>query len=129
MANRDVEIRESSIQGRGLFARQVFYPGDIVLRWDLSNTIPNERLASLSIDERPYTHPLDSETTLVVQPPERFVNHSCCNNTEVRNFCDVAISKIEIGEEITSDYGADGAGVSFDCLCGTNHCRGTIGRQ
>jgi len=123
----DVEVRESGIQGRGLYALREFNAGDLVLRWDLSHTIPNEQVPLLTEAERRYTHPLDDKRTLIVQPPERFVNHSCRNNTEVRNFCDVALSRIEVGEEITSDYGSDGSGVRFDCLCGSDNCRGLIG--
>jgi SET domain-containing protein len=123
----DVEIRESQIQGRGLFATRAFEPGEIVLRWDLSHTIPKEQVESLSDDERRYTHPLDEHRTLLVQSPERFVNHSCEANTEVREFCDVAIRKIGAGEEITGDYGVDGAAVSFKCQCGSRNCRKSIG--
>ena len=123
----DVEVRDSGIHGKGLYALRAFNAGEIVLRWDLSHTIPNEMLVSLADDERRYTHPLDETRTLIVGPPERFVNHSCRNNTEVRDYCDVAIRQIGIGEEITSDYGTDGSGVQFDCLCGNENCRGRIG--
>ena len=123
----DVEVRASGIQGRGLYALREFNAGEIVLRLDLSHTIPNEQVASLTEAERRYTHPLDEKRTLIVQPPERFVNHSCRNNTEVRDFCDVALRRIEVGEEITSYYGSDGSGVRFDCLCGSDNCRGRIG--
>jgi SET domain-containing protein len=127
MAIDDVEIRKSKIQGQGLYARRIFEPGEVVLRWDCSQTLTSDQLAQLTKEERRYTHPLDSERTMIVQPPERFVNHSCENNTEVRDFSDVAIRRIEIGEEITSDYGTDGSGVSFDCLCGSDDCRQVIG--
>ena len=128
MATDDIEVRQSTIQGRGLYALRAFERGEIVLRWDLSHTFPREQLSSMSEQERRYTHPLDEQRYLIVQPPERFVNHSCNNNTEVRDFCDVAIRRIGIGEEITSDYGSDGSGVSFECLCGSDNCRGMIGR-
>jgi len=123
----DVEVRESGIQGRGLYALRAFNAGEMVLRWDLSHTIPNEQVASLTDAERRFTHPLDDKRTLIVQPPERFVNHNCRNNTEVRDFCDIALRRIEVGEEITSDYGSDGFGVRFDCLRGSDNCRGRIG--
>ena len=129
MSADDVEIRESQIQGSGVYARRVFDPGEVVLRWDLSHTIPNEQVSKLSVADRRYTHPLDAERTLIVQSPERFVNHSCDGNTEVRDFCDVAIRRIEVGEEITSDYGAIGAVVSFECKCGSKKCRKLIGPQ
>ena len=129
MAIADVEIRKSKIQGQGLYTRRIFETGEVVLRWDCSHTLTSEQFARLTEEERRYTHPIDSERTMIVQPPERFVNHSCDNNTEVRDFCDVAIRRIEIGEEITSDYGTDGSGVSFECLCGSVVCRQVIGQM
>ncbi|HEV8368743.1 MAG TPA: SET domain-containing protein-lysine N-methyltransferase [Pyrinomonadaceae bacterium] len=127
MTIEEVEARQSGIQGRGLFALRTFEPGDVVLRWDTTHTMPRDKVLSLSEEERRYTHPLDEQRSMIVQPPERFVNHSCSNNTEVRNFCDVAIRRIEVGEEITSDYGSDGSGMSFKCQCGSENCRGMIG--
>jgi SET domain-containing protein len=127
MTTGDVEVRGSAIQGRGLYALRDFKVGDVVLRWDLTHTISISDLSKMSVDERRYTHPLNQDRALIVQPPERFVNHSCDNNTEVRDFCDVAIKTIRVGDEITSDYGTDGSGVQFDCLCGSENCRGRIG--
>ena len=123
MRNDDVEIRPSSIHGNGLFALRSFERGEVVLRWNLSLTIPNEEVASLTVEEQRYLHPLDQHRSVVVQRPERFVNHSCDNNTVVREFCDVAIRTIEPGQEITSDYSSDGSGASFNCSCGSKDCR------
>lgn len=122
----DVEIRESAIQGKGLYALRQFDIGEVVLKWDLSKTVAPEDVALMPLEERRYTHPLDRDRILIVQAPERFVNHSCDNNTEVRDFCDVAIKPIRVGDEITSDYGLEGASVSFECSCGSMNCRGTI---
>ena len=127
MTARDVEVRPSKIQGQGLYALRDFVPGEVVLRWDLSHTIATELLKTLAPEERRYTHPLDEQLILIVQPPERFVNHSCDNNTEVRDFCDVAVVPIASGDEITSDYGSDGSGLRFECVCGSKKCRGVVG--
>jgi hypothetical protein len=124
--SQSFEVRPSRIHGNGLFARKSFIPGEIVLRWDLSHTLPNEQLDSLSPDERRYTHPFDKTTTLLVQTPERFVNHSCDNNTVVQDFCDVAIKVINPGDEITSNYYEDGSGSKFTCCCGSKNCRRNI---
>jgi hypothetical protein len=110
----------------GVFARSAFEPGEIVLRWDMSRLISKEECALLPDRERQYTHPFDAERMIVIQPPERFVNHSCNNNTVVRNFCDVAIRCIAPGEEITSDYSSDGSGSQFICSCGFENCRGEL---
>jgi len=124
-----VEVRQSQIEGLGLYARQTYEPGEVVLSWDLSHTIDNDQLLTLPESERRYTHPLDDYRTLIVQPPERFVNHSCNNNTVVRNFADVAVRRIEAGEEITSDYSLDGSASEFICACGAVNCRGVVGRR
>ena len=126
MTNADIEARPSLIHGMGLFARKAFEPGEIVLGWDLSRLIPKDEFALLSPAEQHYTHPLDEERLILVQPPERFVNHSCNNNTEVRNFCDVAIRRISPGEEITSNYSSDGSGSKFVCSCASENCRASV---
>jgi SET domain len=121
------EVRPSNIQGRGLFAVRAFAPEEIVLRWDTSHLISRDEVSTLDEDERRYLHPYDNDRLIRVQPPERYVNHSCDNNTEVRDFCDVAIRVISPGEEITSNYAADGSGSKFACFCGARNCRGSIG--
>jgi len=122
-----VEIRPSQIEGQGLYALRPFAAGEIVLRWDVSQLLDRGLLDSLPANERKYLHPFDEDRIMIVQPPERYVNHSCNNNTEVRDFCDVAIRAIASGEEITSNYGSDGSGSSFVCGCGAANCRGVIG--
>lgn len=119
----DTEVRQSPIHGMGLFALRTFEPGEVILRWDLSRLIPKDEFPLLSSAEQHYTHPFDEDKLILVQPPERFVNHSCNNNTEVRNFSDVAIRRISPGEEITSSYASDGSGSKFVCSCGSENCR------
>jgi len=121
-----VEVRASCIHGRGVFALRAFKAGEVVLRWDVSQTLPREGVASLPEQERVYTHPFDAERVILVRPPERYVNHSCDSNTVVRGFCDVAVRDIAAGEEVTSDYSLDGSGASFACACGAEGCRGSV---
>lgn len=61
-----------------------------------------------------------------MQPPERYVNHSCDPNTKAINNSDVAVRDIKIDEEITSDY-TGSVSKSFQCRCGSKNCRGIIG--
>lgn len=124
---QDVEVRGSPIHGAGVYARRAFEAGEVVLRWDVSRRLTARELASLPEEERRYTHPFDAETAVLVQPPERYVNHSCDHNTVVRDFCDVAVRRIAPGEEVTSDYSADGSGSKFACGCGAANCRGAVG--
>lgn len=58
----------------------------------------------------------------------RFINHSCeatCLSPGY-NF-EVAVRDIHPGEQLTDDYGTLNLREPFRCLCGSRHCRGTIG--
>lgn len=123
----DVEIRRSPVHQLGVFAERPFKAGEVVLRWDTRDRVPAEKAAAFEGRTDIYLHPFDPGSFFVVQSPERYVNHSCAHNTEVRDFMDVAVRDIAAGEEITSNYETDGAGLSFTCCCGAPQCRGVIG--
>lgn len=67
----------------------------------------------------------------------RFINHSCDPNCETQKWTVnglirvgfFAIRDIVAGEEITFDYQFIHFGKGQKCLCGSNNCRGTIGRE
>jgi SET domain-containing protein len=125
VVNDDLEIRPSTISGRGVFARRRFEKGETIFRWDLSRKIRRDAIDSLLPEERHFLNPFDAEYFVVVGEPERYVNHSCANNTRVEQFADVAIRDILPGEEITSDYRSGGAAIEFVCRCGAPGCRGS----
>ena len=85
-----VGIRRSGIDGQGVFALRPFNAGEVVLRWDVSRRVPRGEVSGLPDIEKKYLHPYDADSLVVVQPPERYVNHSCENNTEVRDFSDIS---------------------------------------
>ncbi|PWU17988.1 MAG: hypothetical protein C5B49_07935 [Bdellovibrio sp.] len=59
--------------------------------------------------------------------PERYVNHSCDNNTTPGHLCDIANRDIYEGEEITADYSNFSVlNGSFECHCGSSKCRRTV---
>jgi len=120
--NDDIEIRRSTISGRGVFARRQFRKGETVLTWDVSRKIPRDRIDSLASEERHFLNPFDNDFFVLLGEPERYVNHSCANNTQVEEFTDVAVRDILPGEEITSDYRSGGAVVDFVCRCGAPNC-------
>jgi len=121
--NDHVEVRQSTISGRGVFARRQFRKGETVLAWDLSRKIPRDGVDSLSSKERHFLNPFDDASFVLLGEPERYVNHSCANNTRVEQFTDIAVRDILPGEEITSDYRSGGAAVDFVCRCGAPNCR------
>ena len=120
--NDDIEIRPSRISGRGVFARRQFGKGEVVFRWDLSRKIRRDRIDALPSEEHHFLNPFDDDFFVLVGEPERYVNHSCANNTRVEHFTDVAERDILPGDEITSDYRSGGAAVDFVCRCGAPHC-------
>lgn len=58
-----------------------------------------------------------------MQPPERYINHSCYANTVVVGQSDVASRDIPPNTEITSDY-IDIETENFECNCGAVNSRG-----
>ena len=120
--NNDIEIRRSNISGRGVFARRQFRQGEIVLRWDVSQKIRRDKIDSLPSEQHHFLNPFDHDFLVLLGEPERYVNHSCANNTRVEEFTDVAVRDIFSGEEITSDYRSGGAVVDFVCCCGAPNC-------
>ena len=121
----DVIIKNSKIHGKGVFANRDFKKGEIVLRWN-PKEINKIQSNKLSEEEKEFVSFKDGKYFLM-QPPERFVNHSCEPNTNSINQCDIAIKEIKRGEEITSDYSKDVIpGFKIKCNCGSKKCRGII---
>ncbi len=68
---------------------------------------------------------------VVLQPPERHINHSREPNTYVKTLAGVrhviALRDICSGEEITYDYRVNGYGSAvWTCNCGAARCRKTV---
>jgi SET domain-containing protein len=113
--------------GRGVFATETIAAGAVIMK---------------------YTGPLltyaqTSPTTLALQigpdlyigesgQADDFVNHSCDPNAGMRiegtDVQLVAIRSISPGEQIAFDYSTtmDEDDFEFDCLCGSQRCRGRI---
>jgi hypothetical protein len=117
-----VEVRESPMGGVGVFALRPFKIGEVVLRWDIAHRIRRLDVPSLSPEEQHFLVPFDQEWVILMQPPARYVNHSCASNTLPQGFCDVAVRSIAAGEEVTSNYLATNETLSFVCHCGAPNC-------
>jgi SET domain-containing protein len=122
----DVIVKDSKIHGKGVFAARNFKKGEIVLKWDISHELTKEQLDKMPENEKRYVTFFNGKFVLM-QPPERYVNHSCVANTYANNFCDVAKRDIKKGEEITADYAEEGVpDLNMKCKCGSKNCRGVI---
>lgn len=77
-------------------------------------------------EEKHYTSKENGKYFLFPSP-ERYVNHSCNENTNPKNKCDIAIKNIKKGEEITTDYKKDDVpNLNMRCNCGSKNCKGII---
>ena len=122
----DVIVKDSKIQGKGVFANRDFKKGEVVIRWDTSHKLTKEEVNKLSEKERIYVSFLDGEY-IQMQSPSKYVNHSCNSNTNSNNNRDVAIRDIKKREEITADYSKDEVpGFKMKCNCGAKNCKGII---
>ncbi len=122
----DVIVKESKIEGKGVFANRNFKKGEIVVQWATTKILTKEEWENLSMNERKYTVPYQGKY-LLQREPACFVNHSCNPNTKVMDSADVAIRDITKGEEITSDYSFSlTPGETFDCNCGADNCVGVL---
>lgn len=128
--SEDIIVKKSKISGLGVFANKNFKKGEIVLRWKNGKTFTKSQANKLSKKEKNYVLLISINKYILMQSPERYVNHSCNANTyaNVKNFCDIASRNIKKGEEITSNYShiKDLMLVDFKCQCGSKDCRKII---
>jgi uncharacterized protein len=126
MMTDKVIVKKSAINGNGVFAIRDFKKGEVILHWDISHVLTKEAVDKMSNDEKKYISLLNN-TYVIMQEPEKFVNHSCEANTTAKDFCDVAVRDIREGEEITADYTEElPANTSMECHCGSSKCKKII---
>lgn len=119
-------VKRSGIQGKGVFATRNFHPGDEILEIDDSHIV--EDAATLSKEDWEYNTDFFDGRIVIMQEPERCINHCCDLNSYVKTINNVrkllAIRGIIAGEEITCDYSLNGDNEgTFPCQCGAKRCR------
>lgn len=118
-----VIVKKSKINKIGVFADRNFLKGEVVLQWNPKKILTKDEVAALPPSEKHYVSHYKPGEYILQNSPERYVNHSCCPNTEVVNNYDVAIRGIKKNEEITSDYFQDNVVMHFKCRCGSQNCK------
>jgi len=129
-------VKESPIEGRGLFARASIKKGEIVAikggyifdqrtRQEIEKTLGP---AEIPIAEDFFIGPL--------HPEEReggmlFTNHSCDPTLGIQGqIVFVALRDVEAGEELTHDWATtDDDTYEMNCHCGAQNCRGIVTGQ
>jgi hypothetical protein len=72
----------------------------------------------------------DRESLILCWDHGRYINHSCDATCLGGGFeFEIAVRDIEVGEELTDDYGTFGYFNEFSCGCGAASCRGQVRAQ
>ena len=115
------EVRDSPINGKGLYAKVPIKKGEVATVWHPKLLTKQEAKQLPPGEYKHYTY-IEGDTVVWMQPPERFMNHSCDPNTHVVDRSDVALRDIAPGEELTSDY-LDFTDKNVFCNCGSANCK------
>ena len=138
-----LEVRGSSIQGRGVFTRASISPGVRIIEY------VGEIISAEEADRRYDDHRMERHQTYLFSLDDgrcidgqvggnmaRFINHSCepnCEAVEIEGHIWIQASRpIDAGEELTYDYayewqeGDEAHAGFYACRCGAPQCRGTI---
>lgn len=139
-------VRNSRIQGRGVFAAKRIRPGRRIIEYVGERIHPDEELKRypdhLMDRHHTFLFAVDEKTTIdaaVDGNDARFINHSCDPNCEAVDYDGhiwiEAIKNIQPGVELTYDYNfmTDEPPTAdeirrYPCRCGSSNCRGTIMR-
>lgn len=129
--NPKVEVRGSSIDKKGMFAKELIHAGEIVCIKGGHILSRDEFFSSGVINS--YLPISDDFFLGAVSAGEEehiklYNNHSCDPNCGMHGEISfVAIRDIQPGEELTVDYAfIDNEEYSFECQCGSEKCRHTV---
>jgi hypothetical protein len=134
-AEARVEVRDSSIHGRGTFASAPLEPDTLILEYTgelIDRKTAVERDNPDAPDYSCYILQVDDDVFIDarrVEHPAKYINHSCEPNCilsfdETKAFIRT-LRGIRPGEELAYDYDYD-ASENVPCRCGAPRCRGKI---
>ena len=124
-----LEVRDSSIQGRGVFALEAYEASEAVAEYR-GEKVDNDEGRRRMEQGNPYIFRLDADTFLdgdIPNNPAKYLNHSCdpnCVSSTINHEVWLITKRaIQPGEELTSDYGYELTDVGLPpCHCGAPNC-------
>jgi hypothetical protein len=136
MLHPDTELRFiNSKIGFGVFATRPIPRGSITwVQDELDRVLTAEKLRQLgpsyAATLAKYSYLSGRGEYILCWDLARYINHSCSPSclSGGYNF-ELAVRDIDVGEELTDDYATLNLSESFQCLCGTPGCRGTVGQD
>jgi SET domain-containing protein len=141
MMDKVFELRESVIEGKGMFARSVIKAGEVICVFQGKRiTVPElKELYERGAERLDDPLQIADGQYLDLDEPYVFFNHSCSPNAGMKGEGTLfALRDIPLGEEITFDYSTTGWSDSdawdenwletwrVPCKCGSPQCRGEI---
>ncbi len=123
----NVIVKKSPVEGLGVYADKNFKKGENILIIDDTHAVTDE--SKLTTHQHEYDCDyLSNGKVILMQEPEKFINHSCGPNTYVKTINNLrhvlAMKDIKKGEEITYDYSINGDNNgTFKCNCGSKNCK------
>lgn len=130
--HESVEVEDSAIAGRGLFANSALGEGTVVIRVG-GRLVGTEELQRIIETSEHYVDTLtvveDAHLVLPAATTVHYGNHSCDPNMWHVGPYEIATRRpVRAGEELTMDYATQtGApGFSMPCRCGAAACRGEV---
>ena len=124
---KNVVVKKSRIDGKGVFSNRRFKKGELILEMDDSHVVTDPTKLTKEQHELELDYLADGKT-VIMQTPERYINHSCDPNSYVETVSGIrkvfAMRDIQKGEEIVGDYSINGYNEgTFECRCGSKNCR------
>jgi hypothetical protein len=128
----NIEIKDSKLGGKGMFATSPIGLGEKVIIWG-GMYVPKEE-AGRAIQDGKLVMQWDDDLFSIEDRGEDdayFINHSCEPNIWMSDAITlIARRSISAGEELTADYALWEAREdyvsSWDCYCGAKNCRGKV---
>lgn len=124
---KNVVVKRSRISGKGVFSSKNFREGEVILEIDDSYVVSDSSRLTKEQHEFELDYLADGKI-VIMQAPERYMNHSCDPNSYVKTVNGIrkvfAMRDIQKGEEIVGDYSINGHNEgTFKCRCGSKNCR------
>ena len=122
---RNVIVKNAGKKGKGVFAAGDFRKGDVVLRYKKSGIFKGSEVPKVWRGKFRYLDRVGKDKHMIMQPPERYINHSCDPNVFIRNRKIFAMKPIKKYDELFFYYSINSDfPVAFRCRCGAKNCRG-----
>lgn len=134
--NQKIEVRDSPIEGKGLFAKQPFKKGERFKVTEGEHPFVIMTDAEFEVYKRTHDH-WDAMalgngkhkvgTLTRAEDPSNYGNHSCDPNIAPDGDSSIALRDIAVGEEITADYAQfSDKDWTMQCNCGAPNCTGMV---